>query len=432
MCGGGGGGGQRPLEAEERNLLNMQSRVALQGIQGRERANLGYEGFVTRGRERGSVANQEAEAGRSLADATAAYGNAQRMRDTRMASMGVNPGDPRFARGRDAEGVGFAGQAAAGMNRARAGARAEGMQMEGAGLTGLAGNDPSAALSSMGNTIRSAGERQVVADRTSAEGWGQLGMGAMYGLKNAKSIGEGAREIAGWFADGGLVPDVQHFANGGNVYDRAMGDMSAMRSQMPARGPAAPEGGGAMVDPISATRVAKGLVDSAASAIAPTPSGTGFKMAADGLGFKAGAGAGEMMGVGTAAEGAGLGLTAGADAAAMLGAGAAEGTAAASALGAAGAALPWIGGGLMVGQALGLFADGGPVGIGRRASGGVAMNPRGGPVSGPGGPKDDKVPSMLSPGEFVLPVGAVRKYGLDRLEKMRQAGLEFEKERGIA
>jgi hypothetical protein len=39
---------------------------------------------------------------------------------------------------------------------------------------------------------------------------------------------------------------------------------------------------------------------------------------------------------------------------------------------------------------------------------------------------------LLSDGEFVMPVGAVKKFGLDRLEKMRQAGLEFEKTLGIA
>ena len=56
---------------------------------------------------------------------------------------------------------------------------------------------------------------------------------------------------------------------------------------------------------------------------------------------------------------------------------------------------------------------------------------RGGKVSGPGGPKDDRVPALLSDGEFVMPVGTVRKYGLDKLEKMRQDGLQFEKQLGI-
>jgi hypothetical protein len=60
-----------------------------------------------------------------------------------------------------------------------------------------------------------------------------------------------------------------------------------------------------------------------------------------------------------------------------------------------------------------------------------ATTQRGGKVSGPGGPKDDRVPALLSDGEFVLPVGTVRKYGLAKLEKMRQDGLQFEKQLGI-
>ena len=61
-----------------------------------------------------------------------------------------------------------------------------------------------------------------------------------------------------------------------------------------------------------------------------------------------------------------------------------------------------------------------------------ATTQKGGKVSGPGGPKDDRVPALLSDGEFVMPVGTVRKYGLDKLEKMRQDGLQFEKQLGIA
>jgi hypothetical protein len=43
-------------------------------------------------------------------------------------------------------------------------------------------------------------------------------------------------------------------------------------------------------------------------------------------------------------------------------------------------------------------------------------------VKGPGGPKDDKVPAMLSDGEFVMSAGAVQKYGVDTLESMNAAG----------
>jgi hypothetical protein len=54
-----------------------------------------------------------------------------------------------------------------------------------------------------------------------------------------------------------------------------------------------------------------------------------------------------------------------------------------------------------------------------------------GEVAGPGGPKDDEINAMLSDGEFVMPVGAVKFFGLDRMEKMRQKGLEYEKQLGI-
>lgn len=79
--------------------------------------------------------------------------------------------------------------------------------------------------------------------------------------------------------------------------------------------------------------------------------------------------------------------------------------------------------------------------MGYKAGGPVAKRPPkvrpgsttrgGGKVSGPGGPKDDRVPALLSDGEFVLPVGTVKKYGLAKLEKMRQDGLQFEKQLGI-
>lgn len=48
----------------------------------------------------------------------------------------------------------------------------------------------------------------------------------------------------------------------------------------------------------------------------------------------------------------------------------------------------------------------------------------GGEVDGPGGPKDDMVPAMLSDGEFIMPAEAVKFFGLDRLHKMTQKAKE--------
>lgn len=41
-----------------------------------------------------------------------------------------------------------------------------------------------------------------------------------------------------------------------------------------------------------------------------------------------------------------------------------------------------------------------------------------GPVSGPGGPVDDKIPAMLSNGEYVLPADTVAKIGVGKLDKV--------------
>jgi len=84
---------------------------------------------------------------------------------------------------------------------------------------------------------------------------------------------------------------------------------------------------------------------------------------------------------------------------------------------------------MQVNQALGLKA-GGPVARPPKVRPGSTTR-MGGEVDGPGGPKDDRVPAMLSDGEFVMPIGAVKKFGLDKLEKMRQEGLQFEKQLGI-
>jgi hypothetical protein len=45
-----------------------------------------------------------------------------------------------------------------------------------------------------------------------------------------------------------------------------------------------------------------------------------------------------------------------------------------------------------------------------------------GMVTGPGGPKGDKIPAMLSDGEFIVSAGAVDTWGLDTFEAMNAAG----------
>lgn len=48
----------------------------------------------------------------------------------------------------------------------------------------------------------------------------------------------------------------------------------------------------------------------------------------------------------------------------------------------------------------------------------------GGEVDGPGGPKDDLIPAMLSDGEYIMPAEAVKFFGLDKLNKMKEKARE--------
>lgn len=57
------------------------------------------------------------------------------------------------------------------------------------------------------------------------------------------------------------------------------------------------------------------------------------------------------------------------------------------------------------------FADGGNV---KRLG-------RGGKVTGPGGPVDDKIPAMLSDGEYVIPADTVKAIGVKKLDKLVKA-----------
>lgn len=67
----------------------------------------------------------------------------------------------------------------------------------------------------------------------------------------------------------------------------------------------------------------------------------------------------------------------------------------------------------------------------RLANGGQPVADEGGVVRGPGGPRDDAVPAMLSRNEFVLNEGAVKHFGLDKLNKMNSVGLENQARRGL-
>lgn len=451
MCLGGGDGG-RALTDEEKDLIKMQTRTAEQGLQGRDEAMGGYRGFTSRGREMGSVENMNLEGDRALSSGLANAGRLSNMRRAQMASMGVNPNDARFQNAEIAANVDQAASLTAGANNARNQQRSAGLQLEGAGYSGLGGFDPTGALNGLSSTLAGNRASGDAAAGREAQGWGNLATAGMYGLKNGKAISEGFNSFFGgggspgfgggsygsgeYLAHGGLVRDV-HLASGGNVYDQAMQQAGVGQPMPSQRAPSAPSGGG--IDPITATRIASTLVNKASA----TPAA--YQMAVPGLTSSAPGSQAAMLAeqtgafglpglTSTASAGAGAGAgaaTLGAEAAGTLGAEAA-GTALAAEAGVAGAAgaatlgaaVPVLGLAMLANE---FFASGGNVpaiGGRTRMMAGRAANPAGGKVRGPGGPKDDKVPAWLSPGEFVMPVEAVHKYGLDRLESMRRKALE--------
>lgn len=65
--------------------------------------------------------------------------------------------------------------------------------------------------------------------------------------------------------------------------------------------------------------------------------------------------------------------------------------------------------------------------------GGVGAAPYadGGAILGPGGPRDDLIDIKASNGEFMLNEGAVRHFGLAKLEKMNEIGLQNQERRGL-
>ena len=342
----------------------------------------------------GSLANQNKMAGQAAADAESSFGHTINDLDTNLASYGIDPSQQSSIRAKSDLGLkAFAG-GASGMTNARNQVQNRGWAMNsdvtnmGLGLPGQA----TQAFSGAGNTLSNAGTMANTAAANEAAGLGGMTRAGidLYGLMRA---------------DGGLITPVHRFEGGGFVF----------------------HGGGLEQAPTGyATGGAVGAMKG--MQVAPPPSGGGAsapaQIAMNGISgaaalnrLKATSAVDKALGAGGSSNAAlgGINGYAGADVGASIAAPAAEEASAVVA--------PEILDAMTL-----LAADGGHIHP-------MSNHPRngihGGPVHGPGGPKDDLIPAMLSNGEFVMPVGTVKKYGLDKLEKMRQDGLAFEKHLGI-
>jgi len=510
---GGSSGG--PYYGGLEKLYDEQAKSAefLSGIF-RNTVAPGYQDWGKQIKGYGSIANQEQQAQRATTDVVASQAGQQAALEENMASLGIDPSDPRYASTMAQTAIQNAGQQAAAGTGAREQVRRQDIaqQQDWVGMGMGTPTTAAQASNAAGNALNSANANQLAYNSQQAKGVGalaQLGTN-MYGLYDQG----GGTSMA--YKDGGPVLRLKHggyvnrlaaqkFAGGGfarvtpitppppmlprtpstgeavgrqattpmgiNVLRRGGGKglewvgkqvgsegleqfghglsvgpkqiaIESARAQIDAALAANP-GGSVMGGGTAASAFPSALPGAAPAAAATPVAGMGGGTASL---FAPAAAAGETAaGIGTT----GLGAAGAADAA--LAAGATEavaGTAGAAGLGgmgaagaALGAAMPWVGAGLAayaIGSQAGWWKDGGPVGKQGLSRGGDdgAVGPGSvqdtGEVDGPGGPKDDMINAQLSDGEYVFPKGAVMFFGLDKLDKMRQKGLEYEKQMGIA
>lgn len=453
-CKGGGGGGQENYANLDRLYGIQADQAELLGGYAKNTVLPAYKGFLDKARGYGSQANQEFRAGQAGAASDAATSSADANLRDQMASMGVNPGSAEYWKQSRGIQIAGAGQKAAAMSGARDAVSREGFAREQDAVSLGMGTptQATAAANSAANAATASGQLQGQAEANRMNGIGSAVRGG-FNLYNSWNNGGG-------FADGGQVLRlngggfVQRMASGGVLGSRGI-TMPPPSQPKPLTSPvqeavtggmnvAASAGGGSLAhglgkgvsylgDKLGSTAMtdfgggmqnapglketASNLVDKAlGNTVAPAANSAGMDALAATTAEEAATVAAERAATDVAAQTAGeAALTGGAESLA---------TTLGSTLG---TAIPVIGGGLAlysIGNAAGWWADGGEV-----EPGAVAQT---GDVSGPGGPKDDLIPAMLSDGEFVMPVGAVKKFGLDKLEKMRQAGLEFEKQLGIS
>ena len=462
-CKGGGGGGQENYDNLDRLYGIQADQAELLGGYAKNTVLPAYKGFLDKARGYGSQANQEFRAGQAGAASDAATSSADANLRDQMASLGINPGSADYWKQSRGVQIAGAGQKAAAMSGARDAVSREGFAREQDAVSLGMGTptQATAAANSAASAATASGQLQGNAEANKMNGISSAVRGG-FNLYNAWNGGGGGGGGGGW-ADGGQVLRlngggyVQRMASGGVLGSRGI-TMPPPSQPKPLTSPvqeavtggmnvAASAGGGSLAhglgkgvsflgDKLGSTAMtdfgggmqsAPGLKETASNLVDKALGNT-TAPAANAAGMDALAATTAEEAASVAAESA-AGDAAGTVAADAAGEAAlqAGGETLASTLGSTvGAAIPVIGGGLAlysIGNAAGWWADGGEV-----EPGAVGQT---GDVSGPGGPKDDLIPAMLSDGEFVLPVGAVKKFGLDKLEKMRQAGLEFEQQLGI-
>lgn len=328
------------------------------------------------------------QAGMAASDMAAANAMERSAAQRNLASMGVNPNDPRFAGGLRSIELNNAARMAAGQNTARNDAQKLQLAVAQDAVGTFTGQSNNAATQ-LGNA--SSGLGSVYANKANQKQNDSNNLGALIG---------GGIAAYSMFRDGGKV--VERHAMGGTAGSQQRNQgFFQMQNIAPPPVAQAQQGG----SPVGAALGAAGQVKqmTGLAGVGSAAAGTGAAMGTTAAANLAGATGGDALGTLIAGN------------AGNWGASAAGAGAGATALGAIGTALPWVGAAATIGSLLELWADGGEVGTQDIRSGGEV----------PGewsGAKDD-VPALLTKGEHVLNPEAAKLVGHSTLEKANKKGL---------
>lgn len=470
----GGGGGQVKYDNLEK--LYEEQAASARLLRSVAEANLPGATQAYVGEVQNVLAPDFAERRANLAGADMAGANAMERSATErnLASMGVNPNDPRFAGSMRSTQLSNAARMAAGKNLTRNEADQYQLNVAKDAVGTFTGQSNSAATQ-MGNAASGLGS--VYANQQNQQMAQQQAQSQAIG----NAVG-GSLMAWSMFKDGGKVKGIglkkveRHMLGGTAGSQQGNQGFFQMQQIAPPPVAQAPQQQGSIVNPATMAAMKKiadnnpeiGVgIDRAGSAIAEkaadvytsivgpqSQSGAGVEVidaaikpvsevaaaapaASEAVSAAAMTGlqdAGLATAAGTVAEGAGAGAAI-----------AAEGAAAGSLMGAVGAALPWVGAAYAVGSLLDWWNEGGQVGTQNKGmseaeamrrfsdafnAGEVNDLRAGGDVPGEWKENRDTVPALLVPDEFVLNAEASALMGDKELERLNAKGLAL-REQGI-
>lgn len=464
----GGGGGSAKYDgletlyreqADSARLLREQAETNLPG------AVQSYVNETQQVLDPGYAERQASIAGADLANANAQ----ERAATTRsLASMGVNPSDPRFAGSMRSQDVNNAARMAAGKNASRQ--QANNYQLNVAkdavgtftGQSNQAATQMGNASSGLGSVYSSQANQAANQGAQQANAVGSLvGAGiAGYGIYNQKADGgrivmprglkrverhmmgggAGSQQNQGFFQMQQIAPPPPTAQQPkGDSVGSAIGTANMVNGLYKAgtsgAGKGAAEVGAQKATEATTTAAADAAGTAATTAATDTAASAAGSAATDAAASAATEKAAEAVATKALEAGATEAASSAATSAAASSAGSALAGGAGAAMGALSTAMPWVGAAYAVGSLLELWNKGGEVGTQKseaeaeaqfaaaEQSGGVQDIRAGGKVPGEWQGNTDNVPALLTEEEHVLNAEASALVGHDRLEGLNKKGL---------